>query len=297
MKKTDHAIIESSQMKELVKRNNPSGLYFLALHVGLIALFIFLLILSTSVWADGLLTLGLGVLLVFLFAPLHESIHKTAFQSQWLNSVVGIISGFILFLPSRYFQSFHMTHHRFTQIPDKDPELLSAKPNTIAGYLLYLTGLNYWKEQIFAILGYAFTDRHDKFVNDNKLRMIRFEAQMYVLAYVILFGLSLQTGSSVLLKFWILPVIVAQPALRGFLLAEHALCPKVKDMFENTRTTATNFMVRRLCWNMNCHVEHHVYPAIPFHQLPETHKLIKDRIKFLDKGYFDVHRKVIKTFG
>lgn len=297
MKKTDHIIIESSQMKELVKRNDLSGLCFLALHMGLIAFFIFLLVLSNSVWFDGLLTFGLGVLLVFLFAPLHESIHKTAFQSQWLNSVVGMISGFILFLPPRYFQSFHLTHHRFTQIPDKDPELLSAKPNTIAEYLLYLTGLNYWKEQIFAILGYAFTDRHDKFVNDNKLRMIRFEAKMYILAYVILFALSLKTGSTLLLKFWILPVIVSQPALRCFLLAEHALCPKDKDMFENTRTTVTNFVVSWLCWNMNYHVEHHVYPAIPFHQLPETHDLIKNRIKFLDQGYVNVNCKIVKSFG
>jgi fatty acid desaturase len=56
-------------------------------------------------------------------------------------------------------------------------------------------------------------------------------------------------------------------------------------MFENTRTTFTTALVRFLAWNMPYHVEHHVYPAVPFHNLPALHHLIRDELRVTAKGY------------
>ena len=67
-----------------------------------------------------------------------------------------------------------------------------------------------------------------------------------------------------------LPVLLGQPALRLYLLAEHGDCPRVANMFENTRTTFTTAMMRFLAWNMPYHVEHHVYPQVPFYRLPDA---------------------------
>jgi len=55
-----------------------------------------------------------GTCLVFLFAPLHETIHGTAFRSRRLNRVVSAACGWILVLPPRYFRAFHFEHHRHT---------------------------------------------------------------------------------------------------------------------------------------------------------------------------------------
>ena len=38
----------------------------------------------------------------------------------------------------------------------------------------------------------------------------------------------------------------------------------------NTRTTLTNGLMRLLMWNMPFHTEHHLYPSIPFHRLPDA---------------------------
>lgn len=45
---------------------------------------------------------------------------------------------------------------------------------------------------------------------------------------------------------WLVPVLLGQPFLRLYLLAEHGDCPKVANMFQNTRTTFTNRIVRFL---------------------------------------------------
>jgi fatty acid desaturase len=287
--------ITQDEMEPLTRRNDGAALIHIGLHFLLIALVAGLLQSSTSLWLRVIFTVVLGILLTSLFAPLHESIHKTAFKTNWMNYVTGWICGFILLLPPAYFRAFHMAHHRHTQIMGKDPELATPKPQSLWGYIWLLSGLTYWKEQISFFLGYVFGERQGNFVSKAKLGGIRLEAGIYLVAYVSLFAVSMQIRSDHLLFLWIIPVLVGQPFLRAFLLAEHTLCPLVPEMLKNTRTTITNPVLRWLCWNMNYHVEHHAYPAVPFHQLPKTHEYIRDQIQYLDSGYLQVNAKIIRA--
>ena len=86
--------------------------------------------------------------------------------------------------------------------------------------------------------------------------------------YAVVLLLALWFKATVLLYVWIVPALLGQPFLRLYLLAEHGRCPLVANMLENTRTTLTNWLVRKLAWNMPYHAEHHAYPGVPFHQLP-----------------------------
>ena len=36
-----------------------------------------------------------------------------------------------------------------------------------------------------------------------------------------------------------------------------------------------NPIFRFLYWNMNYHVEHHIFPTVPYHALPKLHEAIK----------------------
>jgi fatty acid desaturase len=56
-------------------------------------------------------------------------------------------------------------------------------------------------------------------------------------------GLTL-VWTDVLLWVWLVPVLLGQPVLRLYLLAEHGDCPEVANMFENTRTTFTTRAMR-----------------------------------------------------
>lgn len=91
--------------------------------------------------------------------------------------------------------------------------------------------------------------------------------------------------SPLLVWVWILPVVLGQPVLRIYLLAEHGDCPRVVSMFENTRTTFTSALVRFLAWNMSYHMEHHVHPTVPFHRLPDLHRLMRANLRVTADGY------------
>jgi fatty acid desaturase len=48
----------------------------------------------------------------------------------------------------------------------------------------------------------------------------------------------------------------------------------IYDHRQTTRSIKAGWIERRLYWNMNYHIEHHLYPAVPFHALPELSKSI-----------------------
>jgi fatty acid desaturase len=87
------------------------------------------------------------------------------------------------------------------------------------------------------------------------------------------------------LALWLAPLLLGQPFLRAYLLAEHGACPLVADMLANTRTTFTNGLVRFLAWNMPFHAEHHAWPSIPFHALPAANALVHDKLRTTAPGY------------
>ena len=114
----------------------------------------------------------------------------------------------------------------------------------------------------------------ERYVPEKGKAKVRLEARITVAAYAALAAASVALWSPALLWAWIVPILLGQPFLRAYLLAEHARCPHVANMLENTRTTFTTALVRLIAWNMPFHAEHHAYPAVPFHKLPRFHTIV-----------------------
>lgn len=233
-----------------------------------------------------------GIVLVFLFTPLHESIHATAFRSPWLNAVVSHLAGYLLLLPPRYFRYFHFAHHRFTQDPEFDPELESAKPRTWLHYVWYLSGIPYWKGAILVLFNHASGRKIGAYVPAPAVPKLIREARLFLSAYAATAVLGLAFEWNWIFYLWLFPALLGQPFLRAYLLAEHAACPLVADMLANTRTTFCNSAVRFLAWNMPHHTAHHALPTVPFHQLPDLTRLLEGRLKTTAQGYVEAHRQI-----
>jgi fatty acid desaturase len=224
-----------------------------------------------------------GVLIVGLFMLEHEATHRTPFRSVLVNDWAGRVAGFLLLLPFEWFRYFHLAHHRWTNIEGKDPELGSKPILTRRDWLWHVSGMPYWLSEARLLLALVQGRVADGFVPDGARGRVVGEARVMAVGYAVA-GLSL-IWTPVLLWVWIVPVLLGQPFLRLYLLAEHGDCPRVANMFQNTRTTFTNRLVRLLAWNMPYHVEHHVWPAVPFHRLPEVHGLMKDELQVTADGY------------
>ncbi len=280
-------------LKALSTRSDSRGLVQLGGHLAAIAAAAGLVLAARgTAWLWPAMAL-LGLFEVALFAPLHETTHRTPFRSLALNRAVGWVAGLVLVLPPEWFRLFHLAHHRHTGDPARDPELAGAKPLTRARYLLILTGLPYWRANLRVLLGNARGRAEAPWIPPGSRRALAREAQAFLAFYALLAGVVAVGGSSLPLLLWAGPVLLGQPVLRAVLLAEHAGCPLVPDRFANTRTTLAGRLLGRLFWNANLHAEHHLAPGVPFHALPRLHALVRPRLEAVSPGYPAAHRAIV----
>ena len=277
------ATLSDDSKAGLTERRDLPGLVHLGAHLGAIAIVGVLILHAIPFWP--LLLPLQGILLIFLFTLEHEATHKTPFRSNWINECVGFTCGVLIALPFTWFRYFHLAHHRYTNDPSKDPELLAgAKPESWPSFLWHISGIPFWQSMISRIFSNALGNYRERFVPASAAVRIRLEARLMIGIYAALAGTIAAFGSG-LIWVWIIPLALGQPFLRIYLLAEHGRCPTVANMFENTRTTFTNRIVRYLAWNMPYHIEHHAYPSVPFHKLPEFHDLVADHLVETEQGY------------
>lgn len=244
------------------------------------------------------LVVAQGFFVAFLFMAVHETAHKTAFSSRALNLAVGNLSAFAIMLPYEYYCLFHWDHHRYTQDPDRDPELIvGPKPASDTELAIAYSGLLQLAFRVRLMFRHALTGKVSApWISELKRDGIVREARLYVAGYALLLVISLGLNTAVLLWVWIIPLLVGQMILRPYLYSEHTGCERTRSAFDNTRTTYTGRFVKWFAWNMPFHVEHHAYPSVPFHALPRLNRLVADQIVFGGRGYRAVTRETWTWF-
>ena len=233
----------AAALAALTERSDAKGLVRLALHVAVIAG-------AGAVYAAAFETVWMlpaawayGTCLAFLFAPLHETVHYTAFRRRRLNRAVSAACGWILVLPPRFFRAFHLEHHRCTQDPERDPELAIAPFASGASTPGGSAERSTWGRQIRVISRFAAGRVTEPYIaRRERARVVR-ETRAYLASYVVVGALSVVAGSAWLFWFWAAPVLLGQPMLRLYLMAEHTGCPTSPDMLENSETVR-NYV----CW-------------------------------------------------
>lgn len=286
------AVIGRAELKRLSGRSDARGLFQIGGHVALLAVTGWLVHLGLgTIWLWPAMLVH-GIVLVFLFAPLHETIHRTAFNSRALNDAVAFAIGVLLVLPREYFRAFHFAHHRFTQ-EAVDPELATPKPASPLQFFWCVSGLPFWIAGVRGLVQRAAGVLSEPiYATDRVRRSVIHEARWVLAIYAVALAASIAAGSALLLWYWIIPALLGQPVLRLYLMAEHSGCPRSRDMLENSRTTYTNALVRFLAWNMPFHAEHHAWPSIPFHALPAANALIRDKLRTTAPGYVAALRDI-----
>ncbi len=286
--------IPAEERVRLTRKSNAAGLARLGAHAGLIVAIAVLIAVQFPFW--WLLLLPQGILIAFLFTLQHECTHKTPFASETLNEWSGHACGLLIVQPFLWFRYFHLAHHRYTNDPDNDPELAGLpKPNDWSSFCWHLLTPGYWGEKAKLLWTNAFGTIDASYLPASTRGRIRREARLLLAIYAGFLVFTLFV-SDFLVWAWLVPVALGFPFLRLYLLAEHGRCPAVANMFDNTRTTYTNLLVRFLAWNMPYHVEHHVLPQVPFHLLPRFNQRIREWLKHTSPGYVAFSRDYVSRF-
>ena len=281
-------VLAQDDVRALSVRSNWPGVIRLAVHVVLLGLAGWW-VAAAEGWVVWPAMLVLGLVQVALFAPSHETMHQTVFTSARANAIVG----WLTFLPglqsSHFYAAFHYIHHRHTNVPGEDPELMLAEPRTAGQYALRILGVGYFGARLAMIRDAwrgAMTGPRYFYINDRQRPGVVASVRAMSLTLAgLAVGSAVVWGWQTPLLFWVVPQLIGQPFLRGYLLAEHTGCTLDRNGLTNTRTTLTNRLVRLLMWDMPFHAEHHLYPSIPFHRLEAAHGLLRERLGVVQPGY------------
>lgn len=303
--------IEKAVLRELNQRSDRKGLAQAVGHLALLTLTGGLTIYSAGRGAASwilvpLLLLVHGAFYNFLLNGFHELCHGTVFASRKLNAFFLKVYSALGFYNYIHFQQSHRRHHRYTLHAPYDSEVLLPIQHTLKGF--FLCGFVNFRYR-FNLRGYVRHARgiivdpwQQKLFPDSKpeLRQQLFGwARFTLLLHGVILLVSLILGVMMHPRWLLLPFVTTFARAFGqglnFLLNETqhvGLSDNVPDFRLCARTILVNPFFGFLYWQMQYHIEHHMYAAVPFYNLPRLHRLIRHALPEPTRGIFATWRQI-----
>lgn len=238
-----------------------------------------------------------------LYRPLqhsrHELCHRTVFPSKVLGEAFLRLFSFLCWSSPDHFRASHLRHHQYTVHDDLDQEVVLPRPlqplrwvgrfvlavpdmvMEIMTLLLWSRGRlrdSTWERRCFA-------DPPVGHGNAAKRAALFGWARAVLAGHLVLAVVFVATGNWILLLVvtfarWLAPWL-------SYLLVEtqHAgLCSDVPDHRRCCRTILLGPVTRFLYWHMNFHIEHHMFPSVPFYNLHKLRAAIADDLPAAPRG-------------
>jgi fatty acid desaturase len=272
--------IPRGRMKALMQRSDGPATRDTLLWLGALALFGGLGIASWGSWWCVLWFAAYGVLYGSSGdSRWHECGHGTAFRTPWKNEAVYQVACFMMMRNPVAWRWSHARHHTDTIIVGRDPEIVAMRPPRLLRILANFFGLVDVPHALTLMVRHAAgrlgADQQDYIPAAEAPKVYRV-ARIWLAIYGATAVACVATGS-------ILPaMLIGLPRVYGAWhhvwtgLTQHAgLAEDVLDHRLNSRTVYMNPISRFVYWNMNYHVEHHMFPLVPYHRLPELHEEIR----------------------
>jgi fatty acid desaturase len=229
----------------------------------------------------------------------HECGHGTAFKTQWKNEAVYQLACFFMIRNPVVWRWSHSRHHTDTIIVGRDPEIITPRPPDMPKVLANLFGLFDVPQSLHAMVRYAFgkvTEAEKDFIPEAERFKVIATARVWIVIYLAVIAAYFYMHS-------ILPaMLIGLPRIYGAWhhlmtgLTQHiGLAEDVLDHRLNSRTVYINPFSRFVYWNMNYHVEHHMFPMVPYHRLPELHQDILNDCAKPYSGFLEAYREIIPT--
>lgn len=230
----------------------------------------------------------------------HECSHRTAFKTRWMNDVIYEIACFMIIRNPTVWRWSHTRHHTDTYIVGQDPEIVVMRPPDLFRVILSFFGLEGALGNVKDMFRYSvgiINDEEKSFIPETERYKVVRTARIWVLIYASVIGLAIWSLSILPLMFVGLPRFYGgwHVPLTG-LLQHGGLADNVLDHRLNSRTVYMNPISRWIYWNMNYHIEHHMFPMVPYHRLPELHELLKNDMPAPDTSMLAAYRKVIPVW-
>lgn len=231
--------------------------------------------------------LALAVVFLHGFLLLHDCGHNTLSQKSWVNSVIGHICSIFCCMPFYPWKLIHDEHHKWAGHIDKDPVFSLLKDAKIKRKLpkiihfgwhsflpinVFFLHLVYWS--------YPLKLLKLKQMTSLRLKLCTFSVSFLLLSYILIawfLPVSLLKIVPAIFIYGVLWETLSTPQHLGLEPTRHR--PQLKDHAATTRSTYFPHLLQKyLFLNFGYHVEHHFFPALPWHELGHAHGLVKSAL-------------------
>ena len=266
--------------------------------------------------AYALMVLFVGARMHGMMMIMHDASHYRLFRNRTLNDIVGeLFLGWPFFISLQRYRAFHFLHHHHLG-EERDGNRVAYLTHTAAGEIttdwifpktalgfilfllkrfvagpilaLYITWIN------FSEAYYVWTDQPEKAWLIERYR--KAPSKLYVTLHL----LFMITVIAVLtywklwrgfFLFWVVPWSwhVLLESIR--LSSEHFGIDNAHSFYRETRTIKVSWLEKLfyLPNNGTYHLEHHMYPSVPFYRLKKLHALLMERPGFRERAQLTSH--------
>jgi fatty acid desaturase len=290
--------IDRAELKKLIQREDAPAVRDALYYYGLMAGFAMCAVALTPSWACLPFWLAYGVFYASgSDARWHECGHATAFKTPWMNRLVYHIACFMIIRNPVTWRWSHARHHTDTLLVGRDAEIAVMAPPAAMRLILNFIGLPDILDSFRRMAGHIFGQvQPDEalYTPVHEQKKIFLIARIWGFIYVLVASAALYYQSIIPL------LLIGGPRLYGSwhfnmtgILQHAGLRENVTDHRLNTRTVMMNPISRFLYLNMNYHIEHHMFPMVPYYHLPALHSLIKHDLPPPSPSIFAAYAEIL----
>ena len=245
-----------------------------------------------------------GTIYSFSNARWHEYGHRTVFKSRKLNDFFYEVSSFIAFFEPNSWRWSHTHHHSRTIHLAIDYEIQVPRPPSLLDLFLWdmfgIKRVYFELKKIFMHSIGFITPVAKDCVPEKVIDRMIWTSRIYLTIILLTIFSAFYLNSFLPIMFVLTPQLYGSPLLQLTTMLQHGgLKADSWDHRENTRTIYMNPILGWLLYmNMNYHIEHHIFPTVPFYNLPKLHHQIKNQlpepnVSFIS-GLFEMIPAIIK---
>ncbi len=290
--------VERKRMKELMRRSDSPAVRDTLLWFGLMAVFAAA---GIALWRSWLALVCFAIYGVLYGtgsdSRWHECGHGTAFKNPWLNDRIYAIASFMDMRDPTVWRWSHTRHHTDTLIVGRDREIAVMRPARLARLLANFFGLLEFPHNLREMLVHAsghLTPDERTFVPAVEQNRVFRTARVWCVVY----GLTI---AGIVVTHSVVPfLLIGGPRIYGvwllqiYALTQHAgLGENVLDHRLNTRTVYMGRVNRFIYLNMNYHIEHHMFPMVPYHRLSDLHEQVKHDMPEAYSSLWAAYKEII----
>ena len=212
------------------------------------------------------ITAGASMHGVCLFT--HEGVHGTIHKNILVNNFIGSLSGYIVLQTMAGYRVLHLKHHKYLNI-NGDPGLLK----TYVSNKFIIVAME-WGYLLFGYVAFLSVIPYQGFkqgTKKDKVLIIKDLIFIFLISGLIIKFLPL----SWLIHGWLIPMIFVHFMMNVRGMSQHLMLEDHHDPYNGARTIIAHPIVDFFLCNENYHIEHHLYPSIPWYNLKKVHSLIQ----------------------